>query len=435
MTSDSKKLDGFAPWSEPAWNYIASPYYNETHRQLRDGLRAYLDEHIIPHALEWEEAGQAPREAALKWTQSGFVHTDIPSPYRPKNHPLPAGIPLDKLDAFHLLISTDESSRIPAGGVGTSLSGASVIGAPPVVHWGTEEQKRKWLPGLFTWETSFCLGITEPDAGSDVAQLKTMAEKTPDGKFYIVNGYKKWITGAPYATHMTTAVRTGRPGSGMGGLSVLVIPMNSPGLSHRRIPNSGQKAGGASFIELDNVKVPTDNLIGKEGQGFKIIMKNFNRERYVMAIGCNRRARDCMSDAFAYAHKRHTFGKPLITNQVIRAKIARIARDVESHWAWLEQIAYHVNNSPEKWESQEIAGRLALAKVMGGKLLEKAAREAQQIFGGAGYQRQGPGANVEQTTRDLRMMVVGGGSEEILNDLAIRQEILNATKRGWKPKL
>lgn len=338
MASTKKSsLGNVAPWAEPAWNSIPSPYYNESHKQLRNGLRAYIDENILPNALEWEEAGDVPKEEKFKWLNSGFSANDIPVEYRPKNFPLPAGIPLEKLDAFHLLVSTDETSRVPAGGVMTAMSGANVIGAPPVIHWGTKEQKDRWLPGMFNWTTNFCLGITEPDAGSDVAQLKTTAEKTPDGKFYIVNGYKKWITGAPYATHMTTAVRTSGPG--MAGLSVLVIPMNSQGLSHRRIPNSGQKAGGASFIELDNVKVPADHLIGKEGQGFKIIMKNFNRERYVMAVGCNRRARDCMSDAFAYANKRHTFGKPLITNQVIRAKIARIARDVESHWAWLETIA------------------------------------------------------------------------------------------------
>jgi alkylation response protein AidB-like acyl-CoA dehydrogenase len=433
MAAKDDSVKVAAPWAEPSWNYIPSPYYNETHKALRDGLRAYLNENIIPYALEWEEAGEAPREAAMEWLKSGFGHTDIPPPYRPKDHPLPAGVPLEKMDPFHLLVATDETSRVPAGGVMTSMSGASVIGAPPIIHWGTHEQKQKWLPGLFDWSTSFCLGITEPDAGSDVAQLKTQAVKSADGKHYIVNGYKKWITGAPYASHMTTAVRTSGPGHA--GLSVLVIPMNSPGLSHRRIPNSGQKAGGASFIELDNVKVPAENLIGKEGEGFKIIMKNFNRERYVMAIGCNRRARDCMAEAFAYAHKRHTFGKPLISNQVIRHKIARIARDVESHWAWLEQIAYATQLSPHKWEDQAIAGRLALAKVMGGKLLERAAREAQQIFGGAGYQRGGVGGNVEQTTRDLRMMVVGGGSEEILNDLAVRQEIANARKRGWSPKL
>jgi alkylation response protein AidB-like acyl-CoA dehydrogenase len=125
----------------------------------------------------------------------------------------------------------------------------------------------------------------------------------------------------------------------------------------------------------------------------------------------------------------------LISNQIIRHKIATLARGVEAHWAWLEQIAYHVENSPERWESQEVAGRIALSKVTGGRLLEKAAREAQQIFGGAGYSKTGPGARVEQITRDLRMMVVGGGSEEILADLAVRQEIQNSKKRGWSPKL
>jgi len=315
-----------------------------------------------------------------------------------------------------------------------SLAGASVIGIPPVIHHGTSEQKRKWLPGLFGWETSFCLGITEPGAGSDVANIQTTAIKSPDGSHYVVNGHKKWITGTPWATHMTTAVRTGGPG--MGGISVLVIPTNSRGFSSRRIANSGQKAGGASFIELDNVCVPTSNLLGKENEGFKIIMTNFNRERFVMSVACNRSARECLSDSFNYSLKRHTFGKPLLTNQIIRSKIARIARDVESHWAWLEQICYHVQHSAEGWESRETAGRIALAKIMGGRLLEKAAREAQQIFGGAGYQRgEGVGGKVEQTTRDLRMMVVGGGSEEILADLAVKQEVGEARRRGWVAKL
>jgi alkylation response protein AidB-like acyl-CoA dehydrogenase len=430
----SPDTTNLAPWSEPAFNYIHSPYYNDSHRRLRDYVRSYIDRHVFTHALDWEKKGEAPREEALRWARSGLSFTDVPAQYRPSDIPHPAGIPVDQLDAFHMLIMTDETSRVAAGGVFTSLGGASVIGIPPVIHHGTEEQKRAWLPGLFTWETSFCLGITEPGAGSDVANIVTKAERTTDGKYYVVNGMKKWITGTPWATHMTTAVRTGGPG--MGGISVLVIPMNSPGLTHKRIPNSGQKAGGASLIDLENVRVPVSNLIGTENQGFKVIMKNFNRERFVMSIGCNRHARECLSEAFSYAHKRHTFGKPLISNQIIRHKIATLARGVEAHWAWLEQIAYHVDHSPEKWESQEVAGRIALAKVMGGRILEKAAREAQQIFGGAGYARTGAGARVEQITRDLRMMVVGGGSEEILADLAVRQELLNSKRRGWTaPKL
>ncbi|TKA25755.1 hypothetical protein B0A50_05852 [Salinomyces thailandicus] len=426
-----KPFGSLAPWSEPAWCHgIPSPYYNASHKKLRDALRAYVDEHILPSSLDWEAAGSAPREEALRWAKSGYAFADVPPEYRPKDLPGPAGIPVPDLDVFHLLVSTDETSRVE-GGVTTSLSGASVIGIPPIIHHGTEEQKRQWLPGLFDWSTSFCLGITEPSGGSDVANIQTTAVKSRDGSHYLVNGYKKWITGAPWATHMTTAVRTGD--KGMSGISVLVIPMDSPGLTHRRIPNSGQNAGGASLVELDDVRVPASHRIGPEGQGFPIIMTNFNRERYIMAVGCNRKARTCLSIAFEYAHRRETFGKPLISNQIIAAKFATLARYVESHWAWLEAIAYAIHQSPKGWQDPDVAGRIALAKVQGGRIQEMANREAQQVLGGAGYQRgNGAGGVVEQQSRDLRMMVVGGGSEEIISDLAVRQETLLARRRGWR---
>lgn len=388
-----------------------------------------MDKHILPYSLDWEAKGEAPREEAMRWARSGFAFADVPPEYRPKDLPGPANIPVNEMNVFHLLVSTDETSRVE-GGVTTSLSGASVIGIPPVIHHGTEEQKRKWLPGLFDWSTSFCLGITEPSGGSDVANIQTTAVRSDDGSHYIVNGYKKWITGTPWATHMTTAVRTG--GGGMSGISVVVIPMNSEGLTWRKIPNSGQNAGGASLIELDDVRVPVENRLGKEGDGFRIIMVNFNRERYIMAVGCNRKARTCLHVAFDYANKRETFGKPLISNQIIAAKFATLARYVESHWAWLESIAYAIQQSPKGWQDPDVAGRIALAKVQGGRIQEMANREAQQVLGGAGYQRGGPGAAVEQMSRDLRMMVVGGGSEEIISDLAVRQETLLAKRRGWK---
>jgi alkylation response protein AidB-like acyl-CoA dehydrogenase len=429
MASEDGANDSLAPWAEPAFNYLHSPYYNESHIRYRDVLRQYIEKNILPFSLEWEAAGGAPRKEALNWARSGFAFGDVPVQYRPNDIPHPAKLSPDKVDAFHFLVGSDQLARVD-GGVMVSLSGASVIGVPPIIHHGTEEQKRKWLPGLYDWSTSFALAITELGAGSDVANIKTTATKTDDGKFYIVNGHKKWITGTPWATHITTAVRTGGPG--MSGISVLVIPKDSQGFSYQRIPNSGQNAGGASLITLNNVQVPVENLLGKENRGFKIIMTNFNRERFVLAIGCNRMARTCLSTALQYAHHRETFGKPLIDNQIIKHKIAHMALDVEAHWAWLEQIAYHVQNDSAGWNSQEVASRVALAKVMGGRLLERASREAQQILGGAGYQRGGIGARVEQISRDLRMFVVGGGSEEIMEDLAVRLEIFNSARKGWK---
>lgn len=417
-----------APWAEPGWSHgIPSPYYNASHIKLRDALRSYIDEHVLPDSLDWEAKGEVPREEQLKWAKSGFSFADVPAKYRPMHIPPgPAGIPIDELDVFHLLVSTDETSRVE-GGVTTGLGGASVIGIPPVIHYGTEEQKAAWLPGLFDFSTSFCLGITEPSGGSDVANIRTTATLSPDGSYYTVNGSKKWITGAPWASHMTTAVRTGGPGAA--GLSVLVIPMSSPGVTVTRIANSGQSAGGASMVDLEDVRVPVTNRLGPEGAGFKIIMTNFNRERYIMAVGCNRHSRTCLSSALEYACTRETFGKPLISNQVIASKFATLARQIEAHWAWLESIAYAIQVSPRGWQDSEVAGRIALAKVQGGRMLEESCREAQQVFGGRGYQR---GNVVEQISRDLRMMVVGGGSEEIIADLAVRQEVGIARRRGWK---
>ncbi|RCI13341.1 hypothetical protein L249_1207 [Ophiocordyceps polyrhachis-furcata BCC 54312] len=430
MPPDAKlQLSEQIPWSEPAWHHtLSSPYYNESHRRLRDSIRRYIDAHVLPFSPGWEEAGCAPRAEAVRFSASGIPFQDVPDAYRPAHIPRLAGLPHDQLDAFHFLVAADETARVE-GGVVIALAGASAIGVPPILHHASDEQKARWLPGLFSAETSFCLGVTEPLAGSDVAGLTTTAELASGQgggrQHYVVNGAKKWISGAPWATHMTTAVRTGG-GKGKGGISVLVIPLSLPGISMERIENSGQKAGGSCLIHLDDVRVPAANLVGRENEGFPILMTNFNKERFLLAVACNRKSRTCLAMALWYATRRETFGRPLLENQVIRRKIAEVAHRVEAHWAWLEQVAFHVQNGPLGWQGPDLAARIALLKVQGGQMLELAAREAQQVFGGAGYQKAGPGATVEQISRDLRMMVVGGGSEEVITDLAIRQELLMA---------
>jgi alkylation response protein AidB-like acyl-CoA dehydrogenase len=424
-------MDQEFPWAEPAWlGSLESPYYDDSHRKLQAYARKYFDKNVIPHMLEWEAAGDCPDSAKASFLKSGLALLDVPREYRPAEFNTVAGIPIDSLDIFHRIILTDEASRVE-GGVQVALSGgANVIGLPPIINHGTEAQKRRWLPGLFTGETNFCLGITEPSGGSDVGNLRTTARKSEDGTHYVVSGTKKWITGSPWATHMTAAVRTGGPGSGFAGISLLVIPLTLPGVEVQRIANSGQNAGGSSWVRLDDVKVPVDHLIGRENAGFMYVMTNFNSERFVMAVMCNRKSRTCLSTALAYAHERETFGVPLASHQVIRHKIVHLAREVEAHWARLEQIAYHIQK--HGWQSRDISGPIAMAKISGGRMLEVAAREAQQIMGGVAYQRDGPGGGgrIEQITRDLRMMVVGGGSEEILGDLAFREEMKKAKRRA-----
>ncbi|KAJ9646674.1 hypothetical protein H2204_000366 [Knufia peltigerae] len=348
---------------------------------------------------------------------------EIPEQYR-SGVGLPGHIRPNEWDAFHFLILSDEKWRVETG-VHAGLSTASIVGLPPIIDHGTDEQKGRWLPGVLKGETSFCLGATEPTGGSDLANLKTTARKTADGRHYVVNGHKKWITLAMDCSHMTTAVRTGGPGAG--GISVLVIDTKSPGISMRMIHNSGVNAARSVWVTMEDVMVPAENLLGVENQGFHVLMSNFNKERYVMAVSMNRKTRTCLSIATRYAHDRVTFGQPLIANQIIRHKLASIGAEVESHWAWLEQLTYHVKL--HGW-TNELASRIALAKVLGGNMLERAVREAQQILGGAGYQRGGIGGQVEQISRDLRMMVVGGGSEEIIADLAVRREIAQAKRKG-----
>ncbi|OGE54957.1 hypothetical protein PENARI_c005G07621 [Penicillium arizonense] len=415
----------YTPFAEPAWyNALASPYYNDSHRALRNYVRDYIEKNVEPYAEQWEEDGNVPKEDSVKFIRAGLAFQDLPPEYR-NGVPLPCSIPYHEWDIFHFIVLKAEMAKI-YGGVPTGLSGSSAIGAPPIVHFGTETQKEKWLPGILTGEVSFCLAATEPTGGSDLANLKTTAVKDSTGKWYIVNGHKKWITGAAQATHMTTAVRTG--GSGPGGVSVLVIETNSPGISMRKIKNSGSNASNSQWVTLEDVRVPVKNLIGQENHGFQTLMTNFNRERLIISVNANSLARICLKDAYEYAKDRHTFGRPLMSHQIIRAKLATIARYLEAHWAWIEQLAYHVkvNNGA----MDDLSARIALAKVQGGRLLELANREAQQIFGGAGYQRSGIGARVEQISRDLRMLVVGGGSEEILTDLAIRQEESWSKKRA-----
>lgn len=417
-----------APFAEPAWlATLASPYYTDSHRRLQKSVRSYLETNVFPFVEEWEENGQVPAEAKRKYAQAGLAFQEMPQEYA-HSVTLPGGVSFQEWDIFHFIIMHYEVNRMGSGGIIGGLGGNLAIGVPPVVHFGNNQQKEQWLSGIFTGETSFCLGATEPTGGSDLANLKTTAIKSKDGKSYLVNGHKKWISGGMTATHMTTAVRTGGPGAK--GVSVLVIPLDSPGVSRRKIKNSGFHAGESTWVTMEDVVVPAENLIGEENNGFRYLMTNFSRERLIMAVGMNSMARACLEDAWAYALDRHTFGKPLFSHQIIRHKLATLARYIESHWAWIEQIAYNAKTTGTV--GNELASRIALAKVHGGRLLELANREAQQIFGGAGYQRGGVGSRVERIGRDLRVSVVGGGSEEIITDLAIRQEMAQAEKRGAK---
>ncbi|EED12838.1 acyl-CoA dehydrogenase [Talaromyces stipitatus ATCC 10500] len=411
-----------APYSEPLLPQldIKNPHYTETHHHLRRYVRDYVETNIIPYAQEWEEAGEVPEEVRLRHCHLGFsiVHP-LTSLEDADNIPLPGGVPREKWDTWCSLIVADELTRCGFVGVVWGLGGGNSIGAPSIARFGTPEQRKRWLPGVASGKTRFCLGITEPDAGSDVANISTTAKT--EGDYYIVNGAKKWITNGLWADYCTAAVRTGGPGRK--GVSVLVIPLKQKGVTRKRMHNSGVNASGSTFLEFDDVRVPADHLIGRVNEGFQIVMSNFNSERLSLACAALRLARVCVEDAFNYAVQRETFGAPLITRQAIQFKITKCGMLIEPAQSFLEQLVYIIETTKDRPNAGNIGGMTALLKVMSTRALEKCVREAQQIFGGAGYNKGGKGVRVEQISRDVRVHVVGGGSEEIMMGLALQEEI------------
>lgn len=335
---------------------------------------------------------------------------------------LPAGIDPSEWDMLHTAICVDETMRHGYLGISWALGGGNGIGGPPLVNFGSPELIDEILPDIIAGKKRICLGVTEPNAGSDVANIKTTARLSEDGEFYIVNGSKKWITNGVFADYCTTVVRTGDETSGAGGISVLVVPLNLDGVERKLIKNSGVNASGSTLIIYDEVRVPKRFLIGKQDRGFQYVMSNFNAERLTLAILAARMARVCVEDAYDYACKRETFGKPLLAQPVIQLKFADVGRRIEALAAWTESLAHQMrccaqsnDQQAKKISDMQLGGKIALLKVESGVVLELAVRECQQVMGGIGYQRGGnhPGARIEQISRDLRVMVVGGGSHEI----------------------
>jgi len=264
-------------------------------------------------------------------------------------------------------------------------------------------------PPVLRGEKWISLGITEPGGGSDVAQLSTTAVR--DGDDYIVNGSKTFITGGMRANWVSTAVRTG--GEGAKGVSMLLIPTDAKGFSRTELDKKqGWWASDTATLYFDDVRVPVGNLIGQENQGFRVIMNNFNSERMGMAAGMEALARVCLEEAVIWATERKTFGKRLADHQVIRHKIAQMKQKINATQAYI-RLCY------ESIEAGRASpGDIALLKVQASETMEFCAREAMQILGGIGYMR---GGRVERIYREVRVNAIGGGSEEIMRDLAARQ--------------
>lgn len=383
-----------------------SPFYDETHEALAQSVRRFVEREIAPNIDRWETEGELPRDLHRKAAEAGILGLRYPEEY---------GGHSEGFDIFHGLTQTEELSRVGAGGLGASLM-THGIGLPPILALGSEELKRRVAPPVLAGEKIIALGITEASGGSDVANLQTRAERR--GDHYVVNGGKMFITSGMRADWLTCAVRTG--GEGAGGISLLLIEMKAPGVSRTRLDKMGWRCSDTAAIHFEDVQVPAENLIGAENGGFIGIMRNFNSERLGMAMGCCAFARVALREAAEWAVQRHTFGKPLTGHQSIRIKLADMARQIDATQAWVDLCA---------WQVKEGCGQpadYAMLKVQATRMLEAVARDAAQVLGGASYIT---GSKVERIYREVRVNAIGGGSEEIMLDLAGRQLFGGGSKR------
>jgi acyl-CoA dehydrogenase len=375
---------------------LSSPFYTPEHAALRDTVRRFVDKEIAPFAHAWDEAGEFPRDLYRKAAKLGLLGLGFPEEY--------GGSPVDR---FMWIVVIQELARAGSGGVSASLF-SHTIGAPPIARAARPEVKARVLPEILAGEKISALAITEPSGGSDVARLRTSACR--DGDHYVINGQKAFITSGMRADYITTAVRTGDGGAA--GVSLILVEGDRPGLSRTRLDKMGWWASDTAMLYFDECWVPAENLIGPEGGGFKLIMQNFNDERLTMAAGAIAFARVCLDEAAAYAKERHTFGRPLTQHQVIRHKLVDMAQQVAASQAMLEMLAWRLE------QNENPVAEICMLKDQATQTMAFCASEAVQIFGGAGYMR---GAKVERIYREVKVNAIGGGTEEIMKDLASRQ--------------
>jgi alkylation response protein AidB-like acyl-CoA dehydrogenase len=376
-------------------------------------LRKFVEEEIKPNVDTWIKTGY-PNSLHKRAYELGIAGIIYPPKY--------GGCRPEQFDPFYELITIDELTRSGSGGVLSQMSIDSMA-LPPILKAGSEELKEKVCRPVILGDKHCCLAISEPTAGSDVANIKATAKR--EGDYYIVNGMKKWITGGMMADFFTTAVRTGTEAEGAFGISLLLIERNSPGVHVRPMQTQFDNASSTTFVTFEDVKVPVSHLIGEEGSGFMLIMTNFNHERFVISTGACRLARIAYEESFKYALNRKTFGKRLVDHQLIRFKLAEMARQIEALFDNVERVCYQFKMGVP---DSAMGGQCALLKVQASKTLEFCAREASQIFGGNSIVKEGLGKIVERLYRDVRAQAIPGGSEEILLDLALRQSFSKSPK-------
>jgi acyl-CoA dehydrogenase len=373
--------------------------YGEEHEAFRRTVRAVVDKELRPHARDWEQAGEFPRELFRRFGELGFLGLKYPEQYGGSD----AGFLFEA-------VLLEELGRCGSGGVAAGLAAQFVIATGPLHLFGTDEQKRRWLAPAIQGEKIGALGITEPDAGSDVAGLRTTARR--DGDHYVVNGSKTYITNGVRADFVVTAVKTD-PTKGHKGLSLLVIERGTPGfIVSRKLEKLGWRSSDTGELSFEDCRVPAANLLGEEGEGFYEIMGNFQWERLSLALGALGSAADIFEQAMSFVRSRRAFGRTVAELQVVKHRLAEMATDLEA----ARQLTYHALRLHAAGE--HALAQTAMAKKLATEMCCRLADQALQLHGGAGYMME---YDIQRHWRDARLGPIGGGTSEIMNEIIAKQ--------------
>ncbi|KEP48560.1 acyl-CoA dehydrogenase [Rhizoctonia solani 123E] len=432
IQGESKQINALAagelsqvPYAEPSWLSpgFHSAYYSDNHREFQKVIRKFVDEHVVADGQAREEDGKRISQSVLDKMAEIEMHAMRLGPGKHlKGRTLIGGlVKPEEFDYFHELIITQELTRVGARGYGDGLLGGMVIGLPPVLNFAKPALREKIVPEVLAGKKFISLAISEAFAGSDVAGLRCTAVKSADGSYWTVNGTKKWITNATFSDYFTVGCRTGK------GLTVFLIPRGE-GVETKPIKTSYSPTAGTGYITFDNVKVPSENMLGPENGGLLVILSNFNHERWVMCCASARSQRTIVDECLKWATQRKVFGKPLISQAVIRYKLAAMIARAESGQNWLENVTYQMCNMDYKQQSANLAGQIAFLKMYLTRSAQETATDATQIFGGRAITKTGMGRMIEHYHRTVPFDSLLGGAEDVLGDLGVRQAMRKMPK-------
>jgi acyl-CoA dehydrogenase len=374
----------------------------EDRHALLDTVTRFARDEVAPNVTAWDAAGEFPRALYRQAANIGLLGMGYPEAL--------GGTPAPWLVRNAV---TQTLARVGAsGGVMASLFSHN-IGLPPVLAHGSAELQSCVVPAVLRGEAIAALGITEPGGGSEVASLRTTAQL--DGDHYVVNGEKVFITSGMRCDWITLAVRTGTESKDASGISMLLVPCTAPGISRTRLDKMGWLCSDTAHLRFDNLRVPASHLLGEEGAGFRIIMGNFNGERLAMSAMALGFAQACYVEALDWARQRQTFGAALIERQVIRHKLMDMQMQIQSTQAWVDSLGAQADAGDTG--TQWVTG-VCLLKNHATQAMQFCADAAVQILGGMGYMR---GTVSERIYREVKVMTIGGGAEEIMKELAARQ--------------